>query len=427
MQRRVVITGIGCVTPLGCEVARVWDNLLNGRSGVVNISLFDASRFPIRIAAEVRDWQANASTAGSLAARLPRQSQFAVSAGVQAWHSAGLSEGSVEPSRAGISLGCGEIFPDFHALLQSASMAAATEELDLDEFLNQYRSQSPERDDMTLEPGAPLGILAGQLGIQGWTKNYTTACASSSIALGEALEAIRRNDLDVMLAGGAHSMVHPLGVMGFHRLSVLSCQNGNPAEAYRPFDKMRDGFVIGEGCVIFVLEELEHALRRDAAIWAELIGYGSTHDAYRVTDVQPQGRGAALSIKNALADARINPDQIGYINAHGSGTQTNDAAETRAIKSALGPAAYHIPISSTKSMTGHLTTACGAIETLSCVLSVRDGVAPPTINYEHPDPVCDLDYLPNQAREITSRIAVNNNFGFGGNNVALVVSQYNGS
>jgi 3-oxoacyl-[acyl-carrier-protein] synthase II len=246
------------------------------------------------------------------------------------------------------------------------------------------------------------------------------------VAIGEALETIRRGDADMMLAGGTHSLINPFGISGLHRLSALSTRNEEPERASRPFDGQRDGFVIGEGGAILVLEEMEHARQRGVEILGELRGYATTHDAFRLSDPRPDGATAAHCIELAVRDAEINPEDVDYVNAHGSSTVMNDAAETVAVKAALGDHAYRVPVSSTKSMTGHLTTACGAIETLACLLTIRHGVAPPTINYEYPDPECDLDYVPNEARDIRCRHTLNNNFGFGGQNVSLVLSRFEG-
>ena len=270
----------------------------------------------------------------------------------------------------------------------------------------------------------PASHLAARFDAQGPNANCIAACVSSAQAIGESARLIRRGEVDVMLAGGSHSVIHPFGLTGFQRLSALSTRNSDPASAVRPFERDRDGFVLGEGAAIVVLEDLDHALRRGAEIWGELTGYGSSQDAYRITDARPDGRGTAAAIRRALDDARLNLDDIDYINAHGTGTVLNDKIETLAIKQVFGPQAYNIPISSSKSMLGHFTTACGAIELAISLLAIRYGVVPPTINYENPDPDCDLDYVPNVAREIDCRHVLSDNIGFGGQNAALIVSRY---
>jgi 3-oxoacyl-[acyl-carrier-protein] synthase II len=263
--------------------------------------------------------------------------------------------------------------------------------------------------------------LAGIFNAQGPNANYTAACVSSTQAIGEATDVIRRGEADLMLAGGAHSMIHPFGLTGFLRLSVLSSHND--PKAMRPFDRNRDGFVVGEGGALVVLEELEHAKRRGAEIWAEVAGYGSSQNAFRITDSHPEGRGISDCVESALQDARLSPDQIDYINAHGTGTVENDRVETLGLKKVFGEHAYKVPVSSTKSMVGHLTTGCGALELAVCLMTLQSGVVHPTINYETPDPDCDLDYVPNAAREVSCQHVLSTNFGFGGQNAALVVSR----
>jgi 3-oxoacyl-[acyl-carrier-protein] synthase II len=268
--------------------------------------------------------------------------------------------------------------------------------------------------------------LAAYFGLEGPNYSCLTACAAGSQAIGEALELIREGEADLMLTGGSHSMIHPLGVTGFNRLTALSTRNDFPEQASRPFDLHRDGFVLGEGAGMLVLEELEHAKRRGANILAEVTGYGSTADAFRVTDSHPEGRGAAACMRAAIADAQLAPEEVGYINAHGTSTKVNDAVETLAIKRVFGGGAYHVPVSSSKSMLGHLIAAAGAVELITCVEAIRRGVLPPTINYATADPDCDLDYVPNRARERRVRHALSNSFGFGGQNISLVVSRFEG-
>jgi len=424
MKRRIVVTGIGGVTPLGIDVRATWDCLLRGRSGVGPITLFDASNFPVRIAAEVRNW--SMQLVGESPApwtRHARQTQFAIAAALQASRAAGLPDAAIDPLRMGVFLGCGEIFPDFGQFCQLTAAASHHKSLDIERFVVDSRRVAQTDDELILEPGAAAACIAAMLDAQGPNANFTAACVSSSKAIGEGIEVIRRGDADVMLCGGAHSMINPFGITGFQRLSTLSTRNDDPERAARPFDADRDGFVVGEGGAVLVLEELDHARKRGAEIWAELAGWGTAHDAFRITDLEPQGRAAARCMTLALADAGLMPEDIDYINAHGSGTAINDRVETLATKRALGSCAYQVPISSTKSMTGHLTTACGALEALICVLALRHNAVPPTINYQTPDPDCDLDYVPNTARQIRCRHVMSNNFGFGGQNTSLIFSR----
>jgi len=297
-------------------------------------------------------------------------------------------------------------------------------EFDLEKFTRLSLDRLIGQQELEQEPNMTAGHLAALFNAQGPNLNCLTACAASSQALGEATELIRRGDADIMLSGGAHSMIHPFGVTGFNLLTALSTRNSDPQRASRPFDKDRDGFVLGEGAGILVLEELEHAKKRRARIYGEVIGYGSSADAFRITDIHPEGRGAAACIKMAMNDAKVNPEDIDYINAHGTSTDVNDRTETMAIKRALGDLAYKTPVSSTKSMMGHLIAAAGAVEAITCLLAIKDDVLPPTINYETPDPDCDLDYIPNEARPDKARVALSNSFGFGGQNVTLILSEF---
>ena len=272
----------------------------------------------------------------------------------------------------------------------------------------------------------PVGHVASMFNAQGPNANCLTACAASNQAVGEATEIIRRGEADVMLSGGTHSMIHPFGVTGFNLLTALSTNNDDPTGASRPFDRLRDGFVLGEGAAMVVLEEYEHAKARGAKIWGEIRGYGSTADAYRVTDIHPEGRGAIGCMQMALEDAGVSPDQIDYVNAHGTSTTVNDKVESKACREVFGENAMKTPVSSTKSMMGHLIAAAGATELIICMMAIRDNVLPPTINYENPDPLCDLDYIPNEAREAECNIALTNSFGFGGQNISVVASQFKG-
>ncbi len=425
MDRRIVITGAGCITPLGTNPKELWAALTEGRSGVGPLTLFDASGFPVQIAAEVRDWDfADVCDHAAAWGRHARQTKFAVGSALGAVRTSGVLDAVTDPHRIGVFTGCGEIYPDFEQFCRWTAAATSDHHFELGRFLASAQMSCPPDEQSVLEPSSAVGLIAGLLDIQGPSINYTAACVSSSKAICDAADAIRYGDADVMLAGGAHSMIHPFGLTGFHRLSTLSTYRGAPSKAARPFDRERDGFVVGEGGTILVLEELQHALRRGAEIWGELRGWATTHDAYRITDLEPEGRAAARCVGLALREAKLNPEDIDYINAHGSGTVVNDKTETLAMKRALGNWAYHVPISSTKSMTGHLTTACGAIEALICLMVLRHSVAPPTINYTTPDPECDLDYVPNTARPILCKHVMNNSFGFGGQNVVLVFSRF---
>ncbi len=297
-------------------------------------------------------------------------------------------------------------------------------ELDVVRFTQTALDRLNPQFELEQEPNMPVCHLAAMFNAQGPNANCLTACAASSQAIGEATEIIRRGEADVMMSGGTHSMIHPFGVTGFNLLTALSTNNEHPTKASRPFDRLRDGFVLGEGGAVVILEELERAKKRGAPILGEIVGYGSTADAYRITDIHPEGRGAIGCMRMALADAGLNNDQIDYVNAHGTSTQVNDKVETRACHEVFGEHAMSTPVSSTKSMMGHLIAAAGATELIICLLAIRDGVLPPTINYENPDPLCDLDYVPNQAREADIKYALNNSFGFGGQNITLIASRF---
>jgi len=426
-RRRVVITGVGCITPLGVRVEELWKNLMAGASGVGMTTVFDASRFPTKISAEVRNWDLGHEGQDEKAWHFcGRHTRFAIGAALQAMRDAGLAKGLDDPTRLGVYLGSGEGQQDFDSFTRMMMAAIEGDTLDIAKFTKLGLETLHPLAEVEQEPNMPAGHLAGIFDAQGPNVNCLTACAASSQAIGEAAELVRRGDADVMLSGGTHSMIHPFGVTGFNLLTALSTRNDEPTRASRPFDRDRDGFVLGEGAAMVVLEELEHAKKRGATIHGEFLGYGSTADAYRITDTHPAGRGATSCINMALKDAGIGPDAIGYINAHGTSTSVNDRVETLAIKNVFGPRAYKIPVSSTKSMMGHLIAAAGATELIVCLLAIRDGMAPPTINYEEPDPDCDLDYVPNKSREAKITHAVSNSFGFGGQNISLVVGRYAG-
>ena len=422
MDRRVVITGMGCITPLGTKPEQLWERLKKGESGVGYTQAFDASQFPTKFSAEVLDWEiADEGEDSTVWSRRGRHSNFAAGAAKQAVLAAGVI-GNVDPTRFGIYLGSGEGQQNFDAFTQMVLAAVGEEEkLDVAAFVKKGIEILNPVGELEQEPNMPAGHLASMFDAQGPNANCLTACAASSQAIGEARELIRRGDADVMLSGGTHSMIHPFGVTGFNLLTALSTRNDNPQAASRPFDRDRDGFVLGEGAAMVVLEELEHARARGAKIYGEIKGYGSTADAFRITDTHPEGRGAIRCIQAALKDAGISAEQIQYINAHGTGTSVNDKVETLAIKKTFGNNAYKIPVSSTKSMMGHLIAAAGATEVIVCLMAIRDGILPPTINYENPDPDCDLDYIPNEAREAKCDYALSNSFGFGGQNISLIL------
>ncbi len=427
-RRRVVITGMGAVTPVGHSVAETFANVIAGRSGVDRITHFDAATFPTTFAAEVKNFDLGKFIRN--AARYDKSgsnTRFALAAAKQALEDANLLDApSVDRTRFGVYLGSGEGQDDFRSVVCGTGTASVDgRTYDPVTFIRTAYGLLDGGRERELEMHTVPGHVAEQFDLCGPNYSCLTACAASAQALGEALEIIRYGDADLMLSGGAHSMIHPFGVTGFNLLTALSQQNESPQTASRPFDLNRDGFVLGEGSGMLVLEELEHAKARGATIYAELTGYGTTGDAFRMTDPHPEGRGAIKALRNALADAGIQPVDVGYINAHGTSTPANDECETTAIKAALGEWAYKTPVSSTKSMMGHLIAAGGAVELILSVLAMRKNVLPPTINYETPDPVCDLDYVPNTAREKPGiRHVASNSFGFGGQNITLVASRF---
>jgi 3-oxoacyl-[acyl-carrier-protein] synthase II len=422
MRRRVVVTGMGVVNPLGHDVATMWSSLLSGKSGVGPITIFDASGYPTTIAAEVKDW--NVSKVDEDLAywgKRGRHTRFAVGAAKQAISQSGILDSTLDRKRIGVYLGAGEGNQNFASFISMIAAGLHQGPFDMNAFFARGLQIMDSATEMEQEPNMPAAHLADRFDAQGPNSNCLTACAASSQAVGEATELIRCGEADAMIAGGCHSMIHPFGLTGFSLLTTLSERNSEPTKASRPFDRDRDGFVLGEGAAIVILEEYEHARRRGAAIHGEILGYGSTADAYRITDIHPEGRGAIGCMRHAIADAKLNLDEIGYINAHGTSTAVNDRTETLACKGVFGDLAKRTPISSTKSMMGHLIAAAGATEMIVCLLAIRDGMLPPTINQETPDPDCDLDYIPNIARPSKIKAALNNSFGFGGQNVTLAV------
>ena len=427
MRRRVVVTGIGCVTPLGAEIETVWRRVLAGESGIGYISLFDASHFPTKISAEVRDW--DISEVGEDPKQWQHQGRhthFAIGAAKKAMADSGIQDSKIDPTRFGIYTGSGEGQQDFHRFTRMMVASLDGDQLDMAKFTKMGLEILHPIAELEQEPNMPAAHLAGLVGAEGPNVNCLTACAASSQAIGEATEIIRRGEADVMLSGGTHTMIHPFGVTGFNLLTALSTCNDDPKRSSRPFDRQRDGFVLGEGAGMIVLEEHDRAVARGAHIHGELLGYGSSADAFRITDTHPEGRGAISCIRLALENAGIEADAIDYINAHGTSTIVNDRVETLAVKKVFGQRAYKIPISSTKSMMGHLIAAAGATEVIFSLLAIRDNVAPPTINYETPDPDCDLDYVPNEARPVQCDTVLTNSFGFGGQNISLVLQRYSG-
>jgi 3-oxoacyl-[acyl-carrier-protein] synthase II len=429
VKKRVAITGVGVVSPVGIGAEPFWEGLKQGRSAIDVIRRYDASALPVRISAEVRGFRLEdyVDTLPSYVmhdgcrAALDLRTQYALAAAEMCVRDAGLS-GSPEWIDGSLYFGAGEGDNDIqllsHILMPYASAEPGCDTKGL--LANGHAKQFALRDQL-MEPTAPASLIASRHGIGGEVTTCLTACAASAQAIGEALRRIQEGDSVLALTGGAHAMTAPLDVLGFAMLSALSARNDEPQRASRPFDRNRDGFVLGEGAGALVLEEWEHARRRGVRIYGELIGYGSANDAYRVTDMHPEARGATRAITLALEDAGVEPRDIGYVNAHGTSTIENDRAETLALHKALGDEAPNVPVSSTKSMTGHAVAAAGAIELIASVLAIRDQVLPPTINFETRDPDCDLDYVPNDARASEFDVALSNSFGFGGQNVSLVV------
>ena len=404
--RRVVVTGLGAVTPIGNDVAAYWDGLRSGRNGVATITLFDAGRHACRFAAEVKGFDPSGWLEPKEAKRWDRFCQFGVVAAKQAVADAGLAIADANRHRVGVSIGSG-----VGGLLMMETQAHVLADRGPDRV-------SPFCVPMMI-PNMATGLAAIALGARGPSSAVATACAAGSNAIGDAFRQIQLGLADAMICGGAESAITPLGVAGFASAKALSFRNDDPATASRPFDAERNGFVIGEGAGVLVLEALEHAQARGARILAEIVGYGTTCDAHHITAPAPGGSGGAEAIRLALQDGKLAAEAVDYINAHGTSTQANDSNETAAIKSALGERAYRIPVSSTKSMTGHLLGGSGGIEAVASVLAITHNLVPPTINYSNPDPACDLDVVPNEAREHSVNVVLSNSFGFGGHNVCL--------
>ena len=412
-RRRVVVTGLGVISPVGNTVQEVWASLVQGKSGAGPLTLFDTANYPTRFGAEVKNFDPSLYLSPKESKHSDRFVQFAVAAAKQAVADAKLDITKEDPVRVGVWIGTG-----------MGGLAT------IEEGYRDLQTRGPAKVRPFFIPMIICNMAPGQvsisLGAKGPNSCTVSACASAAHAIGDALEIIDRGSADVMIAGGSECAITPLGVAGFCALKALSTRNEDPKTASRPFDKTRDGFVIAEGAAMMVFEELEHAKARGARIYGELIGYGMTGDAYHITAPDPDGTGAAGAMKMALEDANLSPKDISYINAHGTSTQLNDKIETKAIKMTMGDQAYKIPVSSTKSTTGHLLGAAGAIEFLACCMAIKDQIIPPTINYKNPDPECDLDYVPNEARKAVLKVCLSNSLGFGGHNVALIVRKFEG-
>jgi 3-oxoacyl-[acyl-carrier-protein] synthase II len=425
MKRRVVVTGMDVVTPIGVGLENYWKAVLSGVSGVHRITHFDVSGLPSQFSAYLGDDELVERMRSSLRLSIeePRGVVFALTAARAAVDSAGGEEFLRGP-RAGIFIGTSGERLDLRPLGEVAYQARGADgRVDPAQFARVYCRRFSEATLHRTLPQYVTARVAGEYGILGPGSTLQTACTSSAQAVGEAMRAIRRGQIDLALAGGSECIVSPIEFQLFCLLGVLSKQNDHPESASRPFDARRDGFVIGEGAGILLLESLDHAMKRGAPILAELAGYGTACDAYRITDEAPDGRGAILAMRRALADAGLGPENVDYINAHGTSTPMNDRVETAAVKAVFGPRAFDVPISSTKSMIGHTISAAGAIELATCVLALRDQIAPPTINYEVSDPECDLDYVPGRPRPQPIRAALSNSFGFGGHNDCLVAAR----
>lgn len=412
MRRRVVITGLGCISPLGNDVPTLWDNLRAGKSGVNFITHYDTSAFKVKIAAEVKGFDGAALFGNREIRRMDRYTQFSLAAALQAVQAAGLEINEANRDRIGVVIGSG--IGGIGTLFEQTKV---------------FMERGPERVSPFLVPmmlaDSSPGMVAIHLGVRGPNMAVVTACATGTNSLGEAAEIIRRGQADVILAGGSEAAIIPIAMAGMSVINALSPYDGAPQRASRPFDLNRNGFVMGEGAAILVLEALEVAQARRAPILAEITGYGASNDAYHISAPAENGVGAALCMRAALDDARLQPADIGYINAHGTSTQLNDKSETAAIKTVFGEHAYQVPISSTKSMTGHLLGAAGALEALICVKAIQENLLPATINYETPDPLCDLDYIPNTPRAVNVNHVISNSFGFGGHNATIILSRIN--
>ena len=433
MAERVVITGMGIVCPMGHDVEVLWRGLLAGESGVAKNTIFDASTFPTTFDAEVKDYNlANHIGTAELHKDCNRGSGFVLGATAQACRAAGIDIETDEPTdgidreRLGIYLGAGEGSVDNDVFFAAVVEAwdNETNEMNWGKWAEVAFGGMDAMRELEQEPSMPAAHIALLTGARGPTRSCLTACAASTQATGEASMIIRRGDADVMIAGGTESATTILGIGGFCALKALTKQNDEPQKASKPFDLNRDGFVMAEGAGVAILESLDHAKKRGAPILAEIVGYGRTSDAYHITAPESSGAGAARAMEHAMKEAGLAPQDISYINAHGTSTKLNDLVETLAIKTVFKDHAKNVPVSSTKSMTGHLLGAAGGIEFAACVCAIQNNIVPPTINYETPDPDCDLDYVPNTAREVQVTTAMSNSLGFGGHNASIIVKKF---
>ena len=410
MRRRCVITGMGAVTPCGNTVEEFWNNIKNGVSGIDFITKFDTTDYKVKVAGEVKNFDPELYVTKKEVKRNDLYSIYAVAAAQQAYDMSGIKEDEIDHDRFGVMIGSG-----IGGLMT------------INEQIEKLTLKGPSKVSPLFIPMSISNMAAGNVSIRfkayGISENIVSACATGTSSIGEAFLKIRDGYQDIMLAGGAEASITPIGVAGFTNLTALS-QNPDPKKASRPFDKNRDGFVMGDGAGMLMLEEMEHALKRGAKIYGEIVGFGSSSDAYHITSPCPDGSGAAKAIRYALEDAGITADDVDYINAHGTSTHANDSGETAAIKLAFGDKAKKVAISSTKSMTGHLLGAAGAIEAIACIKATEDNFVPPTINYETPDEECDLDYVPNEGRSMNVKYAISNSLGFGGHNAVLCFKKW---
>ncbi|MGX5558485.1 beta-ketoacyl-ACP synthase II [Bacillus cereus group sp. BfR-BA-01441] len=410
-MERVVITGMGVVSPIGNDIKTFWNNLIKGESGIVNIDTFDVTNHKTKIAGIVQDFDADEVLGKKEARRLDRFSQFALAAAEQAWSDSKLDLDRIDVERLGVYVGSG--IGGIETLIEN---------------VDALRQKGPRRVSPTLVPAIMSNAAAAQISIKwnamGPSMSPVSACAIGNTAIGEAFRLIRSGEADVIFAGGTESAIIDLSIASFGNATALSTRNDNPTKASRPFDENRDGFVMSEGAGILILESLSHALRREAKIYAEVIGYGASSDAHHIVATHPEGKGAYLAMRSALKIANISPEEIDVISAHATSTKVGDISETMAIKQLFGEQAYQIPVTANKSMLGHMLGAAGGVEAIALAMSIKEEIIPPTINLEKPDPLCDLDYVPSVARQVKINIGLSNSFGFGGHNAAIVLKKY---